>query len=64
MFTAINMSRLAGIDAENALRGANTRFENRFSWIESELAREGKLIEGETLQRLNQLWDKAKQNGL
>ena len=64
IFTAINMSRHAGIDAENALRGANTRFENRFSWIESELAREGKLIEGETLQRLNQLWDKAKQNGL
>ena len=64
IFTAINMSRHAGIDAEYALRGANTRFENRFSWIESELAREGKLIEGETLQRLNQLWDKAKQNGL
>ena len=64
IFTAINMSRHAGIDAENALRGANTRSENRFSWIESELAREGKLIEGETLQMLNQLWDKAKQNGL
>ena len=26
IFTAINMSRHAGIDAENALRGANTRF--------------------------------------
>ena len=63
-FTAINLSRHAEVDAEKALRGANTRFEKRFSWIESELVRKGRLIEGETLQELNQLWDKAKQNGL
>lgn len=63
-FTAINLSRHAEVDAEKALRGANTRFEKRFSWVESELVRKGRLIEGETLQELNQLWDKAKQNGL
>ena len=63
-FTTINLSRHAEVDAEKALRGANTRFEKRFSWVESELVRKGRLIEGETLQELNQLWDKAKQNGL
>ena len=63
-FTAINLSRHAEVDAEKALRGANTRFEKRFSWVESELVSKGRLIEGETLQELNQLWDKAKQNGL
>ena len=64
VFTVINLSRHAGIDAEKALRGANTRFEKRFSWVESELVRKGRLLEDETLQGLNQLWDKAKQNGL
>ena len=64
IFTAINMSRHAEIDAEKALRAANARFEKRFSWVERELEKEEKLIKGETLQRLNQLWDKAKQSGL
>ena len=64
LFSVINVSRHAAIDAEKALRGANSRFEKRFFWIERELARQGKLIKGETLQGLNQLWDKAKQNGL
>ena len=63
-FTAINLSRHAGIDVERALRGANTRFEKRLSWVENELVKTGRLPESETLHGLNQLWDKAKQNGL
>ena len=34
LFTAVNLARHLGVDAEQALRGANRRFRQRFEWME------------------------------
>ncbi len=60
LFTAVNIARHINVDPELALRGASTRFENRFLWIETELKKNGKVVSEKNLDELNQLWNKAK----
>lgn len=58
LFAAVNVARHLNIDAEQAMRTANARFERRFRWIEAQL--------GETpmtdvaLDELDRLWNQAK----
>lgn len=60
IFSLVNVGRLAGLDAENALRLTNTKFKNRFSYIEQELAAKGKTPSDATLAEMDDLWNKSK----
>jgi ATP diphosphatase len=60
LFAVVNLGRHYGVDAEEALRGANRKFERRFAFIESELNRLGKTPAQSDLAEMDSLWDKAK----
>tara|TARA_B100000686_G_scaffold337183_1_gene407974 strand:+ start:1049 stop:1900 length:852 start_codon:yes stop_codon:yes gene_type:complete len=60
LFACVNLSRHYGIDAEDALRMANTKFETRFRRIEELLAEQGKTLEEATLAEMDVLWDRVK----
>ncbi|HLJ37659.1 MAG TPA: nucleoside triphosphate pyrophosphohydrolase [Steroidobacteraceae bacterium] len=63
LFAIVNLGRHLDIDAEEALRGANTKFERRFSRMEA-LARErGLTLERLTARQWDELWTEAKLNG-
>jgi len=61
LFAAVNVARLAGGDAETALRRATAKFERRFRYIETALAAAGKRPETSTLAEMDALWDAAKE---
>ena len=61
LLTAIvNLARHTGVDAEQALRLANQRFENRFGLIEQVLREQDRDISDTSLDELEQLWQLAK----
>jgi MazG family protein len=57
LFTAVNLSRHLGVDAEMALRGCNRRFRERFKLMETEADRP---LEELSPAELETLWQKAK----
>ena len=60
LFTAVNLARLAGVHAGNALARANRKVEARFRRVE-ELARaEGGRVAEMSLEELDALWDAVK----
>jgi MazG family protein len=60
LFSAVNLARKLGVDAETALAGANKRFSSRFRHIEQALRAEGREVEGTSLEELDLLWEQAK----
>ncbi|MFC1673281.1 nucleoside triphosphate pyrophosphohydrolase [Pseudomonadota bacterium] len=62
LLTCVNLSRKLGIDAEAALRHANTRFEDRFAHIEQTLWDQGRTTDDADLIELDQLWNLAKRS--
>jgi ATP diphosphatase len=60
LFAAVNLARTVGADPEAALRGANAKFERRFSHIEGRLAEQGRRPEGARLDEMEALWQDAK----
>lgn len=56
----VNLARHLGIDAEASLRRANTRFEQRFRFMEQSAASEGIDLASESLDQLEARWQKAK----
>jgi ATP diphosphatase len=60
LFAAVNLARHLKLDPENALRGANRKFERRFRFIEQALRDIGRPIEDCTLEDLDALWGEAK----
>lgn len=64
LFAVVNLGRHYGVDAEEALRGANRKFERRFAFIESELSRLGKTPAQSDLAEMDNLWNKAKSEGI
>lgn len=64
LFAAVNLARHGGVEPEVALRSANRRFEQRFKWIETTLAAQGKALKDADLRELDALWDQAKASGL
>jgi MazG family protein len=63
LFACVNLARHAGVDAEEALRAANHKFEQRFHYLESRLEQEGKALEQSSLEELDRLWVAAKKEG-
>jgi len=63
LFAVANVSRLRKrATSEELLRGANRKFERRFRFIEERLREEGKSPETVGLERLDELWNLAKQS--
>ncbi len=63
LFTCVNLARHLGIEADGALRRANTKFENRFRWVEKEILEQGRTLEDATLAEMDALWESAKRAG-
>ncbi|MDE1168931.1 MAG: nucleoside triphosphate pyrophosphohydrolase [Pseudomonas sp.] len=60
LFSVVNLARHLKVDPENALRGANRKFERRFRFIEQALRDTLRPIENCTLEELDALWGEAK----
>ena len=64
LFAVVNLARHLQVEPENALRESNRRFARRFSFIEQELELENKQPQDAGLEKLDQLWNAAKNKGL
>ncbi|RNA66037.1 nucleoside triphosphate pyrophosphohydrolase [Alteribacter keqinensis] len=64
LFTIVNIARYYKIEPEEALRMTNEKFVRRFSFIEKTLQESGTAWEEHTLEELDALWDRAKEQGL
>ncbi|HEY0635354.1 MAG TPA: nucleoside triphosphate pyrophosphohydrolase [Gammaproteobacteria bacterium] len=60
LFSVVNLARHSGIDAEQALRAANLKFERRFRAVERAVASQGKSIEKCSLEELDAAWERVK----
>jgi tetrapyrrole methylase family protein/MazG family protein/ATP diphosphatase len=60
LFSCVNLARHLGVDAEQALRAANRRFEWRFARIELGLAAQGLKPCAERREEMERLWELAK----
>ncbi len=63
MFSLVNVGRLMKIDAEDAIRQANKKFDYRFRYIENKLAERGSSIVEADLEEMDDLWNEAKSLG-
>lgn len=61
LFTVVNLARHCGVDSEQALQRANGKFASRFKRVEQLAAESTKPMKDQTLEQLDALWDKAKQ---
>lgn len=59
-FALINYSRFLGINPENALRRTNTKFKNRFHYIEQKLKENNKSITESNLEEMDKYWEESK----
>ncbi|MEZ5519739.1 MAG: nucleoside triphosphate pyrophosphohydrolase [Gammaproteobacteria bacterium] len=64
LFAIVNLARHTRVEPENALRECNRRFARRFNYIEEQLQKDGVSVEDAGLEKLDLLWDAAKQKGL
>ena len=60
LFVAANLARHLNVDPEHALRDANAKFTQRFSYIEKKLGEAGKSPESSNLEEMDALWNQAK----
>lgn len=64
LFCSVNLARFLRIEADDALRSANRKFERRFGYIEDRLCEQGVSLEDAPLDLMDRLWDAAKREGL
>jgi MazG family protein len=60
LFVIVNIARFLKIDSESALKRANRKFKVRFQYMEAELAKAGKNLDGASLDEMESLWQQAK----
>jgi XTP/dITP diphosphohydrolase len=61
IFSIINAARLYGIDPEAALEKTNRKFIKRFNYLENETIKKGISLRDMTLDEMNVIWEKAKE---
>jgi XTP/dITP diphosphohydrolase len=61
LFALVNYSRYIGINPEDALEKTNRKFIRRFRFIETESAKDGKLLDDMSLEEMDDYWKKAKE---
>lgn len=64
LFSLINAARLYKIKPDNALEKTNQKFQRRFTYVELEAKKQGKMLNDMTLAEMDALWDEAKAKGL
>lgn len=60
LFTAVNLARKLGIDAETALSSATNKFIKRFQAVEKNLASNQRRVEDTPLEELDRIWETIK----
>lgn len=60
LFSVVNVARLSGIDAEEALGGAIEKFRRRFTDMEADLIAQGKSVGTATQDEMERSWEAAK----
>ena len=60
IFACVNLARHVDVDAEEALRHGNKKFEKRFNYIEEDLAAKGKQMDQCALDELEEIWQQSK----
>jgi tetrapyrrole methylase family protein/MazG family protein len=60
LFVLVNIARHKKIDAEEALRGTNNKFIERFQYIEAQVEKFGKTLKDTPLDTLEHYWQEAK----
>jgi MazG family protein len=60
LFTLVNVARKLGIEPEAALRVANDKFQRRFDDVERQVTGNGEKLRDQTLEQLEECWQKAK----
>ncbi|MGH2538645.1 MAG: nucleoside triphosphate pyrophosphohydrolase, partial [Candidatus Promineifilaceae bacterium] len=60
LFSLVNWARWLDVDAETALRGSNSRFEQRFRRVEQLAASRGQKLSELGLEALDALWEQSK----
>ena len=62
LFVLANLARKLKLDPEACLRHANDKFARRFNAMEQMLAREGRDLQGETLEAMEAAWQAVKRD--
>ncbi len=62
LFAVANVSRLAHVSPEFALKNTNKKFVTRFRYIEEQLRKQGKDIVKTSLDEMEELWEQSKKN--
>ncbi len=60
LFAFVNLGRHLGIEPEDALRGTNDKFRDRFHHVERALVSGGRTLEEASLDEMEALWQEAK----
>ena len=61
LFTAVNLARGLGLEPESLLKRANRKFRRRFQWMEAQLAEADRKPAETSLEDMEALWQRAKQ---
>jgi MazG family protein len=59
-FALVNYARFLGINPENALRRTNTKFINRFGYVEDKIKSLGKKLSDSNLEEMDKYWEESK----
>ncbi len=60
LFVAVNIAKHLKVDPDTALRHTMKKYENRFRYMEDQLARQQMEFKDMSLQQLEELWDQAR----
>jgi uncharacterized protein YabN with tetrapyrrole methylase and pyrophosphatase domain len=61
IFVLVNIARYLSLDSESALKRTNRKFRRRFQWMEEQLRLAGRGPQQATMDELESLWQKAKE---
>ena len=61
LFAVVNLARHLKVDADQALRGTNIKFQRRFASIEAALGAQGRKPADASLDEMEALWQRAKE---
>jgi len=62
LFAIIKWGRLKGLNADDALARANSKFQYRFSYVEEAARQSGRTLQQLSLEEMVQLWNEAKES--
>ena len=64
IFAVVNAARLYGLNPDTALNRACAKFKRRFTYLEEQTIRKGRMLTDMTLAEMDAVWDEAKAKGL